>query len=480
MHKLKIKNVYLGINDGKKEALYKNDFENYFFDYNNMYEQATSKEIFLILGKKGSGKTLLAEYIKKISRPDPQWFCEVRSYKEFKFHELVQLKTNDISPNEYISIWEWVSLIDLARLCLKDERITNSKDKQKLKKFFDDNYYSIDIDTEKIIEKAKTGKIKGQAFGIGGEGSISEKKEVADYIYYLEDLRTTVIALLSNSKSRYDLYYDELDDRFKNDLYYKDGIISLIKAVDKLNLLIIEAGANAKLSLLLRSDIFHILNDPDLNKIRMVNALYIDWGNIVESNSPLFELVTTKAKASSKLLENLTNDEVFKLFPQDIKGISPERYILERTLFRPRDLVSMLNLIIKKYPDSSYFGWKGFDETRKDYSEYFLQEIRNELSGHVDDIFIDESIRFLKQFNRHRFEFVEIQSFLSENAKRYQSLDIHSLLNTLFKFNIIGNCWFNEQKKKNFYCWSYRDPKADIDYKKSFVVHLGLREAISK
>lgn len=481
MHQLKLKDVYLGITDGKKEALYKSDFEKYFFDYNKIYEQALSKEIFLILGKKGSGKTLLAEYIKRTSEQDGLWFCEVRSYKEFKFHELIHLKSSDVSPNEYIAIWEWVALIDLARLCLKDQGIPDGPDKTKLNKFFSDNYYSIDIDSEKVIEKARSGKIKGQAFGIGGEGSITEKKEVAEYFYYLEDLRATVLNLLASSDSRFDLYYDELDDRFKNDDYYRNCIISLIKAVDKINLLMLEKHISGKLSLLLRSDIFHILNDPDLNKIRMDNSVYIDWGNKVEASSPLFELIITKAKASSPLLSSLSSDAVFnKLFPQGIKGISPERYILERTLFRPRDMVSMLNLIIKRHPNSSYFGWKGFIDTVKEYSEYFLQEIRNELSGHVSDDFIDQVVRFLKQFNKYRFSYEEIDTFLKQNTARYPALSLESMLQILFKFNVIGNCWYNEYKGKDYYCWSYRDPKADIDFEKNFVIHLGLRDALSK
>jgi len=481
VEELVIEDVYLGINEGKKEALYKEDFEKYFFDYNGIYEKSLSADKFLILGKKGSGKTILAEFIRKNSQADSQWFCEVRSYKEFKFHELIQLKSNDISPNEYISIWEWVAYIDLGRLCLKDNGIPDNKEKQKLRKFFEDNYYSLDIDSQKIIERTRAGKLKGQAFGLGGEGTVSEKKVSAGYLYYLEDLRNTVISLLRESGSRYDLYYDELDDRFKNDEYYRDSIISLIKAIDKINILMIESGIRGKVSLLLRSDIFHILNDPDLNKIRMDNAIYIDWGNKVSAKSPLFELIITKAKASTPLIAALPNEAVFKtLFPQDIKRIKPERYILERTLFRPRDLVSMLNLIIDKYPKSNYFGWKGFVDTKHEYSEYFLQEIRNELSGHMSDQFIDESILLLKQFNKHLFSYEGISKFLDKNRERYPSLSLDEMLSTFFRFNIIGNYWYNEYKRKDYYCWAHRDPRADIDFDKNFVIHLGLREALSK
>jgi hypothetical protein len=140
----------------------------------------------------------------------------------------------------------------------------------------------------------------------------------------------------------------------------------------------------------------------------------------------------------------------------------------------------MLNLIIKKYPNSKYFGWKGFIDTKKEYSEYFLQEIRNELSGHVEDDFIDQSVRFLKQFNKFKFSFYDIQAFHKDNSSLYPSINIEHLLSTLFKFNMVGNYWYNEYKRKDYYCWSHRDPKADVDFNKNFVLHLGVRESISK
>lgn len=480
MYKYSLRDVFLGINDGKKEALLRNDFEKYFYDHQNIIEQALSKEKFLILGKKGSGKTILAEYINKTAKTKADWFTEIRSYKECKFHELIQLKSTDVSPNEYISMWEWVFLLDLARNCLKDNGINANESRTKLEKFYKENYYSIEIDSKKLVEITKTNSIKGEILKQSAQHSKERTFVQGSYLNYLENLREVVYELLASSNSKYLIFYDELDDRFQAERNYKDCIVSLIKAADKVNTVLLERHIDAKMVILLRTDIFSILNDPDLNKIRIVSSLHIDWGNSTHNDSPLFTLMLSKIKKSIPELVRVQDTDLFSMFfPQDIKGIPPSRYLLERTFFRPRDVITYLNLIIEKYPNSQYFGWKGFIELKKKYSEYFFDEVRNELSGHISDVEIDEATLLLKQFNLFRFDYVHIKEFYEKNKKLYSSIDLDNTLKVLFKFNIIGNKWYNEFRKKDYYSWAYRDNKAEIDYNKSFVVHLGLREELS-
>ena len=192
-----LKDFYVGKNDGKKEALYKADFENYFYDYNNIYETTLSKEKFLILGRKGTGKSILAEFIAKNAQKDPNWFCQICSYKDFKFHELVFLKTNDITPNEYISIWDWVILLELAKLCLKDNGISETAEKDKLRNFIESNFFSLDLDASKIVEITKTNKLSGSLKSIiSGEHSKGTKLINGTYLDYIEDLHKTVFSLL--------------------------------------------------------------------------------------------------------------------------------------------------------------------------------------------------------------------------------------------------------------------------------------------
>lgn len=480
MDNLKLEDIYLGENDGKKEAIYKNDFERYFIDIDNNFEKLKQDKYFLVLGRKGSGKTYLGQYIKKKAESDPVHFCDVSSYKDFKFQELIQLQSGDITPNEYYEIWRWLILLDIGKQCLLDLATEDSDAKKRLIAFFDANYNSLQIDAKKVIEITKKQQVRGGILKSFVDVSGGEKLEEGSYLDYIDDLESVIFEVLSHSNSRFTIIYDELDDRFRDDEYYRHSIISLLKAADHINLKALENKVKAKSIILLRTDIFSIFNDPDLNKIKRVNTLKIEWGTRVGADSPLIGMVISKAKRSSVLMSALSDRDVFtKLFPQNINHIAPERYILERSFFRPRDVITILNLIIEKYPNSDYFGWKSFVDVKKEYSEYLLDEIRNEMYGHYDDKEIDSIFKLLKNYNKHFVKHSELKEYMEQNKFHYKELDLEKMLIGLFKFNAIGNKWYNEYKRKQYYTWAHRDEKADLDLNKRMVIHLGLREALS-
>jgi len=476
--------MFLGMNDGKKEAKYREDFENYFYDYDGIYDKILKPEKFLLLGKKGTGKSILAEVIKKRSKLKADWFCEISSYKEFNFHELKSLESNDIKPNEYILIWEWIILLQFAKLCIDDCSIDDcSSNKEKLREFIKSNYGSLTLNMNKVIEITKKNNLKGGilkgAFSISGEKADEFKFTTGKYIDYLEDLRTTIIDVLKETENKYTLIFDELDDKFRNEGVYKSTIISLVKIVDKVNMSFYDSNIDSKVILLLRTDIFSILNDPDLNKVEQDNSVKIEWGNIVSNKSPLFKLIFTKIRKSVTELSQMKDDELYNtLFPQLISNRTPDEYVLGRTFFRPRDIITYLNLIIEKYPQTTYFGWKGFKELEENYSKYFYKEIRNELSGHISDVEIDEGMLLLKQFKKADFEYIDIKLYFDTRKELYKNIDLDKILSYMFKFGVIGNRWYIKEKDKYYYSWAYRE-NVTIDFDKEFVVHLGIRKELS-
>jgi hypothetical protein len=177
---------------------------------------------------------------------------------------------------------------------------------------------------------------------VQGGGNYIFKSERGSYLNYIEDLSNVVIKLLKLSGSKYTLIYDELDDRFRNENTYKDSIISLIKASDKLNLLMINNSVDCKIMLLLRTDIFNLLRDNDINKIHETNAIEIDWGTTVNREAALYDLIIYKAKQSIPELQGKTRNEVYDaLFRSNSNNnsINFEKFLLGRTFFRPRDII---------------------------------------------------------------------------------------------------------------------------------------------
>lgn len=478
----KLAEIFMGYNDGKKEAAYKEDFELFYFNNDRNYEKILEVDKFLLLGKKGTGKSLLAEYIKKKSQTSSEWFCKISSYKKFNFHELVYLKSRDIKPNEYTAIWEWIILLDLAQQCMEDTSIDNKYHKI-LEKFLNENFLNLKLDMNKVIEITKNGNIKGNIllsiFNFTSQIGKTTKYKQGTYLEYLDDLKRVIFEALKSSSCRYTLLFDELDDKFRNEDVYKSNIISLIKVVDSFNSYFFEENISAKIILLLRTDIFYVLNDPDLNKIEQDNSVKIDWGNTVNVSSPLFSMVFLKIRQSITQLRNLSDLELYnKLFPQYINHRSPNEFILGRTYFRPRDVVTYLNLIIRRYPDTIYFGYKGFNELESEYSSYLMKEVKNELFGHISEEEISQSFLLIKQFKKTEFYYSEIYEYYHQRRSLYKNIDLEKTLKYLFDFSVIGNTWKHERKNKQYYSWSYRE-NVELDYDKKFVVHLGLRKELT-
>lgn len=301
-------------------------------------------------------------------------------------------------------------------------------------------------------------------------------------------MRNTIIKALHTSGSRYTIIFDELDDQFRNEDLYKSNIISLIKVTDRINSLFVREGIDCKVILLLRSDIFYVLNDPDLNKIEEDSAVKIDWGNNDGINSPLFKMILLKIRQSlpSQLSKDISDEYLYKIFFPDTiivlngRKINAAKFILGRTYLRPRDLVTYLNYVKDEEPNNKYFSADAIRKVERKYSAYLFKEIKNELFGHLSDQEIDEALRLLKQFKKVSFTYKEIEKYYNERKELYPHINLNDTVKILFKFGVLGNQWVARVngKKKTFYSFSHRE-NAEVDLSKKFNVHLGLRKELS-
>lgn len=455
---MKISKLFIGFNDGKKEATHQPNFEQYYFNYNKIYDKILQDDKFLLLGRKGTGKTILGEYINKKAQFDSNWFCKIASYKEFRFHELQTLKTEDIKPNEYIAIWEWIILIQIALECIKDEKIS-LENRNIIEKFLKNNFFKLDLNMNKIIEITKKNKITGsigKLIGLSGGAEKDIKYKIGSYIDYLDSLRDIIIESLSMSDSKYTIIFDELDDQFRNEDIYKSNIISLIKVTERINSLFYKKNVKCKIILLLRLDIFYVLNDPDLNKIEEDSSVKIDWGKNDDKNSPLFDMIILKLRQSMdpKIEKKLSNQDILEqLFPESLhtsKGrcISSPKYILGRTYLRPRDVVTYLNHIKDISPDKEYFSKEAIKSAERKYSSYLFKEIKNELCGHLSNEEIDESFKLLKQFKKVSFYYAEIEEYYMKRTNLFPHINLHRMLELFFNFGVLGNQWTVKKKWK--------------------------------
>lgn len=482
-----LKDIELGRNDGKKEAAHIQNFEDLFFDYNNIYEEAINREIFLVLGKKGTGKTLLAELIKKKCSEDTMKFCRLESYKKYNLTELQELKNGEVVVDEYVPIWKWISLIELAKLVITNEGIAHKDGVDKVKKFLSDNGFTTKLSSFKTVTMTKEASASGTlkkfiSFCFGQK----EDQRPKSYLELIEPLQNLLIEILSNNDHEYILMYDELDDKFQNNETYKNSIVGLLKVADELNNTFGDECINFKILLFLRKDILGLLHYSDLNKMIEDSSLELDWGNKKGINSPILQLFTNKAKNSSSTLNDLSHKEIMqKLFDKSEMKVSRYKtvpiysYILDRTLMRPRDLISYIKRIQKKYGSSHYITQTMVKEVENDYSKYFKKEVSDELVGHLYDEEVEGMFKLIKAFGTPTFTLKRIKKYYQVNQKDYPELNIESVLKHFYKVGAIGT------KKKNYqnkwiYSWGYREIDYDANLNDTTcVIHNGLKKELS-
>ncbi|TOL64944.1 hypothetical protein CGH94_17100, partial [Vibrio parahaemolyticus] len=76
----KIENLHFGDVYAENEVLYLENYEDYFYNIGNCLEKIQSQKKFVVVGRKGTGKTLLAHVVCEKCR-DNSVIAEVESLK---------------------------------------------------------------------------------------------------------------------------------------------------------------------------------------------------------------------------------------------------------------------------------------------------------------------------------------------------------------------------------------------------------------
>ena len=481
--------IRLGEHDAKREVIKLKNFEEYFYDHNEISEKIMDPTIFTVLGKKGTGKTLLAELIKRNSQKNNNWFCKSESYKKFSLNELQNLKNGNISTEEYIPIWKWIILIELSKLCIKNSKLMFERSYDKLESFLKENNLNVDLESYKTVDITKEQNVNfGWKQIIGCTTKINTKISKISYIDLIEPLENLLLNLLKGKDSQYTILFDDLDDKFDGSQNYANSIVCLLKTAEELNFKFLENSINFKIIIFLRKDILKMLEYSDLNKIIEGSSIILDWEKKEEENSPLLKLITKKIKKSVPDLSECSHEEVLsKLFrgpavlinKKRKERVSHSRYILNKTLLRPRDVVNFFNKIIQKYPKESYITTQMIYEVEKNYSDYLKKEISDELVGHLEKREVNAFFLLLKNIAKSEFDFEYLKNYYNEHKKTYGELDLDKIIAKFYLVGALGTKRPREKMKGFQFSWGYREEESSINLDEIICLHNGLKKILN-
>ena len=465
--------IDFGHNDAKRD----HNLSQYFMDQGWLSALRNGKKFF-IFGRKGAGKTALALQLKEIVTDEYDGFAELLSFKSFAAQQLLRFKDrNFLPPNEYQTFWRYLLLLEITKLLLLNLSLESTEDLQVLADFLKKNYHDTKISSAKIIKETvdlgfKVG-LPEKFSGAGIELKRGKTKEYEARIAYnriVDELEKKVFAAATTGK--YFVILDELDDIYDGSEDYRSLVVSLLKVAADINSHL-TAKSLIRIVVCLRTDIVNQLRDSDLNKYEddRIDLNWIVKGKI--ENSPLRYLVNLRIAASTAL--KVAEDPWSRVFSAE-KIIrthqDPFRFIIERTLHRPRDIIQFCKECQKVAVGKERIHPEHAWEAEKNYSEWFKKELIDEIYIEVPEVKVVYDV--LRKIQKATFETNE---FIAEASKRKELATnaLDDLLHTLFRFSIVGNSYYPRRGPRKLF-FAFRSELDDItlDLGKAIVVNRAL------
>lgn len=474
-----------GANAADADKLLKSCFERH-----PVYEAVLAGETYLVLGRKGAGKTAIFSKLTEDYDPATTFAAALTSENYQWAHHALQAEVGVPSEFRYRASWRYLLLLTLASAIVQHHKKLEPKISgaawqatTALENFLFDTYGSYSPSFTSVFSPARELQLDGTlgfpSFAKLGFRSVA-MTDLPVHFTEVNDAMQGAIFAASNLEMSYFVCFDELDLGFgPAEKEYADQISGLILAARSLFLAAQKADRNIYPVVFLRDDIFGNMKFEDKNKADD-ESITLHWD---EANAP----VTLRTLMESRFREVLGTDERPEITWGDVfdedeltRGSKPKyTFLLDRTLLRPRDVIKFCNEALaayKKHPgDSDLITNTHLYEARTAYSKYLLGEFVDEIHKHIPDHEMATAIIQRIGFTTFSLpEFVEVAKTQGVDPSGSEKL-----LSSLFDFSLIGLRRVGGQKSGSGWVWKYSNSEATFTAnEQQMMVHPGLKEAL--
>lgn len=454
-----------------------------FFNKDDTVQSLLAGQDYIVLGYKGSGKSAIAEHLDLIARDDPDLFVEVAHLSEFPFEQVPQLiPGNEDSSHRASLAWSLVLLIKLFESVCADEGFTDRP--VKLKRI-EKELQGLGLLPRRGLKELV---LRGRELNLSAtlpnlfEGSI--KDTYSETSVGLSHVRDELRNLVANAATdgRHLLVIDGLDEIFYGFAANYAVLAALVHEIDRLNAAFAEADACAKIIVLFRTDLFERLPSPNVNKLRDF-AVLLDWYHSPgrPTDARLLALATHRARLAGYSGPDVLMDYLPPTVRQREEAVPASSYLLEHTRHTPRDFLQLLHYVqqetTRDVPD-----FRALQAGLRSYSvDYFLPEMKDELSGYLSADHIDELLRLLGGLRQREFVLEELEQYARE-SRLDEDIDLREAIRILFDCSAVGNIVYRPRRGRRdgtFYTFRYRNRNASVNYRERLVFHRGAWKALN-
>lgn len=477
---MKIRDYKFGYADAQKELDREPEiFEQAFYDPHDYLKELMNGYKYLIVGRKGTGKSAYSSKLQKISKEGFDLIVKQVKLNDFQFSTFKKcnIDSDIVGNNKYNLPWKIILLTNICKIFYDEFEIREDEEFNKVIKILKEMNLFLDISFNNKIKSVKNlkGGVNLNIIDASIEAQVGDKP--IDYIDRLSIMINLVNDALSNlelNNRRLIFILDGLDDLLRIKEEQSIILSSLIRSIDEINEFFVQKEHLTKIILLIREDMLNKLVDTDLNKIIRDSAMLINW---TTTPTDLKKLVDLRfIYSGSKRKEECWLD----ILPNKIKNKSSWDYLIQNTLYKPRDLLQFFSVLQDLFPDKEKINDSEFKKAIKTYStNYFIEEMKNELAGFIEDKYIKLLTPVFSRIGNVEFSeskfFNEFENILNE--EKFNLTDARNILFNLFENSYIGQIDFSNGKKNVFF--KYRNPNAHFDNNLKFILHSGILRGLN-
>ncbi len=520
----KIPELKFGFRDAEN---YRNkDFKELFnkiFVRTEELDSLCKSNVFFLLGEKGTGKTAFAMYFSNNDYKNTSG--SIHYIRETEYEKFITLKKErHLTLSDYTSIWKVILYllmsgkisqqepdVLLSKISSKFKGIKQAMDEYYVSAFSPEIIYAIDfVEKSKLAAEilAKYAKLNA---GESSEVSFSETRFQTNLLYIKRQFENALnsVKLTKNHL----IFIDGIDIRPRHVPYedYLECIKGLSNAVWEINndffTTIKDSPGRMRIVLLMRPDIFSTLGLQNMNNKFRDNSVLLDWRTTYPTyrNSEIFNMVDRllSSQQISALSPGVAWDYYFpfRIYYERETKWQDHSFVefLRNSLFRPRDIIAMLEILqtefIKKRKNPlDVFDYEDLqnNEFKRKYSDFRLGEIKDHLSFYYSEKDYELFLRFFtylkgefeftyKKFNSAYNLFIK---YIIRNkfVKPVFCESEDTFLQFLYETNVICYIEYIENETLIRWCFRERDysnvsPKVRIGV--TYRIHYGLSKALN-
>jgi hypothetical protein len=466
------------VKDWKLEAKSENT-DRYFYHVAEVDDIARGSAAYVI-GRKGTGKTAIAEYLLKLNRFDT--FAEKATFKNFPFNNLYGFSNTAYTPpNQYITFWKYLIYGLVCKMMARNEAV-DLETRLVLEKVYAPAPLKA---LEKWISRWTANDFSISIMGNGGKIGLKESDPSGQTWPERIDVLEQVISEHA-TPAKYYVVFDELDEDYKNmtdethNRQYTELLTGLFKAVQDVKSLFKGSSVQILPVVFLRDDIYSVIMDSDKTKWDDFK-IDLEWNTERIKRLLTFRLTRAANPHESKIphfhkaWSTVFANEEMVLGHEQHRRASIFDYIARNTQQRPRDYIKYIQVCAAETPDpQKHIRASTVKRVSKAFSIHLRKELIDEIYGVIPDI-----VQVLNVISQIRKQTFFIDEFMREYQKQVlqgaiKEKDATFVLNVLFNFSVIGN----QPNQKNVTVFRYENKDAQLNFREKVVIHRGLFHAL--